>query len=437
MARCLLGLGANLGNRRQTLDRAVELLQSAPQITAVSVSRYHETRPVGGPVDQPVFLNAAAVIETTLAPEALLDTLQEIENRLGRERETRWGPRTIDLDLLLYGTETISSERLTVPHPRMAWRRFVLEPAAEVAAEMQHPGIGWTVAALRENLDRLPTPYIAIAGGIGAGKTALARRLVQTGSVDWIPERFDADALSRFYATKLEDRQTFKQDQRPTGAGKLYRCGSTSPAAGPARRPTEAGKLYRYGSSSPAAGPARQPTGAGDTDSAEVPNRSAALPPDSTSIGPQIELEFLRLRTELLTAERLKNLKIDRPSGESARPWTTDWWFDQSAAFAEVWLSADEFARFEEKYREARSQVIRPTLVVYLDVPPETLRQRIQRRGRPFEKGLTENRLETLVRSLEKRLHCNDVGPVLNIPDGTPEAIAEEVRTAIESIKVR
>jgi len=136
-ARAYVGLGANLGDREATIRRAVELL---PDVVAVST--LVETDPVGF-VDQPRFLNGVAALETELAPRQLLDRLLAIERELGRTREgPRFGPRTIDLDLLLHGDAEIDEPGLTVPHPRLHERRFVLEPLAELDPELVVPGRG-------------------------------------------------------------------------------------------------------------------------------------------------------------------------------------------------------------------------------------------------------------------------------------------------------
>jgi 2-amino-4-hydroxy-6-hydroxymethyldihydropteridine diphosphokinase len=133
VTRAYVGLGANLGEREQTLKRAVELLAAEPGIEVVAVSTLRETEPVGY-LDQPPFLNGACAVETELSPRELLDSLLAVERALGRERGTgpRWGPRTIDLDLLLYGHETVDEPGLTVPHPRLTERSFALEPLVEL-----------------------------------------------------------------------------------------------------------------------------------------------------------------------------------------------------------------------------------------------------------------------------------------------------------------
>jgi 2-amino-4-hydroxy-6-hydroxymethyldihydropteridine diphosphokinase len=144
----LIGLGSNLGDRKAQLDAAVAALAEAPGVVVRAVSRYHETAPVGGPEGQPNYLNAAAAVETTLDPLDLLHVLQAIEHRAGRVRTVRWGPRTLDLDLLLFGDRIIETGELQVPHPRMAERLFVLAPLAEIAPGAVDPVTGRTVAEL-------------------------------------------------------------------------------------------------------------------------------------------------------------------------------------------------------------------------------------------------------------------------------------------------
>ena len=139
MTRAYVGLGANLGDRERTLRAAVDALSAEEGIEVVAVSTLRETEPVGGG-DQPPFINGAAELETTLTARALLERLLAVEQRFGRVRVPgEHGPRTLDLDLLLYGEEEIDEPGLTVPHPRLHERRFVLEPLAELGAEI--PGL--------------------------------------------------------------------------------------------------------------------------------------------------------------------------------------------------------------------------------------------------------------------------------------------------------
>jgi 2-amino-4-hydroxy-6-hydroxymethyldihydropteridine diphosphokinase len=152
MARAYVGLGSNLGDREETLAAAVERLRAQPEIEVVAVSRFRETEPVG-PVEQPRFLNGAVALETTLGAQELLRRLLEVERGLGRDRQAgqRWGPRTVDLDLLVYGDQTIEAPGLSVPHPRLHERRFALEPLAELDPALVVPGRG-PVAALLAGL---------------------------------------------------------------------------------------------------------------------------------------------------------------------------------------------------------------------------------------------------------------------------------------------
>lgn len=152
MATALISLGSNLGDRKTTLDAAVESLRTTAGIEEVMVSSYRETAPVGGPPDQPQFLNAAARLKTSLTPRQLLVEMQRIEKELGRVRTVHWGPRTMDLDLLLYDDVVSDEPDLIVPHPLLAERGFVLEPGAEVAGDLVHPKLQRTIEQLREQL---------------------------------------------------------------------------------------------------------------------------------------------------------------------------------------------------------------------------------------------------------------------------------------------
>jgi 2-amino-4-hydroxy-6-hydroxymethyldihydropteridine diphosphokinase len=141
-----LSLGSNLGDRVNNLTRALTAL-AGEQLTTKRVSSFFETEPVGY-LEQPWFLNIAAAAETLLSPEELLRRCLDVERVLGRVRDIQGGPRTVDIDVLLYGDRSITAENLVIPHPRMAERRFVLLPLSEIAPTAIHPVLGMTVDAL-------------------------------------------------------------------------------------------------------------------------------------------------------------------------------------------------------------------------------------------------------------------------------------------------
>ncbi len=345
MPTCLVALGSNLGDRLRLLDEAVARLGRLPGVRLVAQSRWHATRPIGGPSGQGEFLNGAARLETSLPPAVLLAALHRIETDLGRRRGERWEARPIDLDLLLYDEQVVKNPELTLPHPRMAFRRFVLEPAAEIAADMTHPATGWTIARLLDHL-RCSMPYVAIAGPIAAGKTSLAEGLAQRVGARRIAERLEPGRLTAFYADP---------------SGRAW----------------------------------------------------------------ETELEFLRQRAGLLEAARWP---------EPGRLAASDFWFDQSAAFASVWLPPDRLGAYLEQFEAARRGVMCPRLLVVLDAAPEVLLQRIARRGRAYEQQLTVPLLERLRRAIEARTQLPDVGPVLRLAGDTEQALVE-VAAAIQAME--
>jgi 2-amino-4-hydroxy-6-hydroxymethyldihydropteridine diphosphokinase len=161
MTGVFLGLGSNVGDREATLRAAVAALDAAG-VRVVRRSPIYETEPVG-PRDQPWFLNMVVQVETSLDPEVLLDVIQGIEASLGRVRTVRWGPRTLDIDLLLYGDRTVMTDRLVVPHPGITARRFVLEPLAALRPDLVLPD-GATVAEALAMLS--PGPVVRCIGDL-------------------------------------------------------------------------------------------------------------------------------------------------------------------------------------------------------------------------------------------------------------------------------
>ncbi|MEA1950900.1 MAG: 2-amino-4-hydroxy-6-hydroxymethyldihydropteridine diphosphokinase [Planctomycetota bacterium] len=353
MARCLIGLGSNLGDRRAALSTAISRFEQDARLFLVAKSRWRETKPAGGPDGQPKFLNGAAIVETSLPPRDVLDLLEQIENEQGRKREATWGPRQIDLDLLLYNEEKVQTPRLTVPHPRMAWRRFVLEPAAEIAGQMVHVETGWTIARLLGHLNSAHN-YVAIAGPIGVGKTHLARQIVEKTSARMVAEELDAGRLERFY-------------HNPSGTAW------------------------------------------------------------------ETELEFLRQRARLLAA--------DRPEwSDRGQLVVSDFWFDQSAAFAKVWLDEKDFRQFRSRWEEVRASVVKPKLTVVLSEPAaahkpgDWLFERVKRRGRAYEANLSAEVLGKIARAVSRQADEPDLGPQLKMSAENPQAVLNEVLAAIEAM---
>ncbi|MBN1589010.1 MAG: 2-amino-4-hydroxy-6-hydroxymethyldihydropteridine diphosphokinase [Pirellulales bacterium] len=359
MPRCLIGLGANLGNRRETLNQAVELLAQDGRLRLLDVSRWHETKPVGGSPDQPAYLNGVATVETTLAPRALLAVLHEIEDRLGRRRQSRWAPRSIDLDLLLHGDHVEQSASLVVPHPRMAWRRFVLEPASEVAASFVHPVVGWSVAQLLAHLDTSP-PYVAVTGIAGEMRTRFARR---------VAERCAADTLL---------------DSEPAGTKRSRALGWTAPAR---------------------------------TQWHAIASRFHLDPScNELSIG----LECLRRRAQRLAAGDPRWSRPDRFT-------VGDFWFDESKAWAACRIVAGQQSLFFQVWRRLAPRVVRPKLVVLLDVSTKQWRKPAGASGSQIA-IFKEQR-----RALDRQLRRQDVGPVLRLAHPESEESLEEVAAAIRA----
>lgn len=153
MAVAYLGLGSNVGDRERNLEKALELLGA--EMVVCEVSLLYETEPVGF-ADQPWFLNAVCRVETDLSPRELLQAIKRVEKEAGREPTFRWGPRVIDVDILLYDEICLSEPDLEIPHPRLAERAFVLTPLREIAGDIVHPATGARIADLEQDAARGP-----------------------------------------------------------------------------------------------------------------------------------------------------------------------------------------------------------------------------------------------------------------------------------------
>ena len=449
MPVCLISLGSNEGDRQQNLEAAVARMAAHRQIKLLARSSWHETAPIGGPPGQDGFLNGAVTLETSLAPHELLACLHDIEAELGRRRAERWGPRPIDLDLLLYddlvsgGADLVSGGadlmsggadlmsggadlmsggadipvcreqcgtfdrqecpphrgktcELMLPHPRMAWRRFVLEPAAEVAGSMRHPTIGWSIARLLEHLND-SRPYVAITGSIAAGKTRLAERLARAISGRLISEQPDWARLDAFYADPAgqawETELTFLDERTRLLA----------------------------------------------VDAPAWADFDSGLSSGSHALRGNPVVPMLRVEPD--DAERRKQCVPTQSVGtrETVRSgcgWTvSDFWFDQSAAFAQAWLPAERLGAFLEQYQRRRPTVVPPRLIILLDAPAEELLARIHRRGRACEQHLTAEQLQRIRQTIRNAADRPDVGPVLQAASNDPEAIFAEVLAAVRGME--
>jgi 2-amino-4-hydroxy-6-hydroxymethyldihydropteridine diphosphokinase len=356
MTRVYLGLGANLGDREATLDRAVEALRTRG-VRVLRRSPVYETEPVGR-ADQPLFLNQVVEAETDLAPAELLEVAQAIERDCGRVRLERWGPRTLDVDILLFGDAVIESARLRVPHPEMIRRRFVLQPLADLRPDLVVPG-GPSVAAALAVLPAAPAvrPWpprvgasaveirrppgrqrsllperqagwlLAVDGPIGVGKTTLAHRLAA---------RFCADLVLEV----VEDNpflHAFYRDIR--------------------------GRAF------------------------------------------QTQLFFLlsRHRQQRGLASRLA----------AGRPAVADYMFAKDRLFAGLTLDDAELALYEHVYELVAPLVPQPDVVVYLRAPVDVLRRRIAARGRAFERDLTADYLERVAEAYDRFFAAPTGSPVV------------------------
>jgi len=148
MNTAYLGLGSNLGNRMAFLRSGRDTLVAQPGIVLIRAAGVYETEAVGGPPENPLFLNTVLQIETSLEPQQLLATCMAVEDEFGRSRPVRWSPRTLDIDILFYADQVICEENLTIPHPRLQERAFVLAPLREIAPDLRHPLLEQTITAL-------------------------------------------------------------------------------------------------------------------------------------------------------------------------------------------------------------------------------------------------------------------------------------------------
>lgn len=206
-----IGLGSNLGDCQGNLRAALSGLDGHPEVTLVKTSSFYQTPPLG-PQGQPDFINAVAQIRTSLSCREFFEVLNTVEQDMGRKRNFHWGPRTIDLDLLLYDDAVVDEPDLKIPHPQMHLRSFVLKGMCELDGEMVHPQIGRSMRQLYQRLngrdffrDPQKPQLVSIAGNIGIGKTTLADGLAQRLDAQFITEKYDENPyLADVYAGHTE-----------------------------------------------------------------------------------------------------------------------------------------------------------------------------------------------------------------------------------------
>ncbi len=378
MAACLIALGSNVGDRVAQLERAIRRLDERPSITVVGRSKWFHTDPVGGPSEQGQFVNAAIRVQTSLSPEQLFLVLREVETDLGRQRRERWAARSVDLDLLLFDDHILKTPQLEIPHPRLVFRRFVLEPAAEVARDMFHPVVGWTIGQLLDHLNQAPD-YVALAGLPGVGKTALAREAAKQASVRLIEDPAE-EPLGREDAarnTLALEREILQR------RAKLLEAVSKPGGRGSRRAET----AEKYG--------------------------SAGASPSQERV----------LKCVLSTAER---------SQESVTA-VSDFWIGQSLAYGRLGLSHDDCAEVENAWRAHEDRIGSPKLLVFLDAPVGWLTERVVATA-PSSLWDTPDQLENLRSELSHVVFHARRGPVLQLDATQPAWALTELTAAIEAM---
>ncbi len=233
MVKCLIALGGNIGATEVVFRSALNRLER-PAISVVGLSKVLSTRPVGASAGEE-FLNAAAVLECDCQAAELLTALHEVEDHFGRVRTRHWGPRTLDLDLCLFGSEVIDTPKLVLPHPAMWYRRFVLDPSVEVASEMFHPILKRSINQLHQDLLRRPL-RIALSSEVACVSTIDSKNLTECmqrrfSSIEWLRSSTSTTSDAQCFAGIVLDRADQKnvgRKQPPHEMSRLIRLSITS-----------------------------------------------------------------------------------------------------------------------------------------------------------------------------------------------------------------
>jgi len=352
-----ISMGSNLGRRSETLMRAVKRLSEVEGVVVRRLSQFIETEPVGGPGDQPRYFNAAVEVAVELSPRELLEALQEIERQLDRDRsrEERWGPRTCDLDILLMGDLVIDdAPDLTIPHPRMHERAFVLEPLSAIAPDAVHPVLGKSVSEMLDD----------VRGG----------RVTP--------------------ATQPPDEKA-----RATGQGE---SGAQAQAA-------QAPLLSVIGL------PASGKTTLAELLAIELP---AKLIREDYEGNPFLVESYCGPEPMRLPAQVFYLLsRVSQLSGAhwpDRGTFVSDYGFCQDRIYASLRLSPDDFAAYEPLLARVSPLVRPPSAMVYLDADPAVLIERIAIRGRCFEKAMTVDFLSAMRAAYNGVVEASDC-PVLTV----------------------
>jgi 2-amino-4-hydroxy-6-hydroxymethyldihydropteridine diphosphokinase len=418
-SRVFIALGSNVGDSGLTLMQALKALDEAAGVSVRRISQFLRTEPVGGPPDQPPYLNGVAELEVESSPHELLAVLQGIERSLGRDRarEVRWGPRTCDLDILLVGDAVIDSPDLTVPHPRMHERLFVLEPLAGLAANVVHPGLGKTVGELlaaAKAAGRIVSPaqeHGARAGNGGGGDGSDSETRPENGLAG-------NDGLA--VAGGPGPRGRAKRQAAPRERGRRKRAagpGSGAPPPGGAGPRVSGAPTPRVGGAlvSVIGLPASGKTTLAELLAVELP---AELIREDYEGNPFLADSYIGPRQARLPAQlfyllsRVRQLSAVAWPGEGV--FVSDYGFCQDHLYASQRLSAEDLAAYEPIHARLVALVHPPDVLVHLDAAPAALLERIALRGRHFERAMTEDFLSAMrnaYNALVREMTC----PVLTI----------------------